>query len=37
LFEDVYAEIPPSLAAQRDEWLATEAGASLANEGEFPL
>lgn len=37
LFEDVYAEVPPSLALQRDEFLARESGLNRQSEGEFPL
>jgi TPP-dependent pyruvate/acetoin dehydrogenase alpha subunit len=37
LFEDVWAEVPPALAAQRDALLKNEQGLTLANEGEFPL
>lgn len=37
LFEDVYADIPPHLRKQRDEFLAHEHGLTLTNEGEFPL
>lgn len=37
VFEDVYAEVPPALAAQRDEFLARESEFPRENEGEFPL
>lgn len=37
LFDDVYAEIPPSLARQRDELLARERGFERQHEGEFPI
>lgn len=37
MFEDVYAEIPPALAAQRDELLEKESGFEREQEGEFPL
>ncbi len=37
LFEDVYAEMPASLARQKDQLLARESGLELSNEGEFPL
>lgn len=37
MFEDVYAEIPPALAAQRDELIEKESEFDRSNEGEFPL
>ncbi len=37
LFEDVYAELPPALARQRDELLETESEFPRQQEGEFPL
>lgn len=37
MFDDVYAELPPALALQRDEFLARESGLNRASEGEFPL
>lgn len=37
VFEDVYAEVPPALAAQRDEFMARESQFPRENEGEFPL
>ncbi len=37
MFEDVYAEMPPALAAQRDELLEKESGFEREQEGEFPL
>lgn len=37
LFDDVYAEIPPALARQRDELLEKESGFEREHEGEFPL
>jgi TPP-dependent pyruvate/acetoin dehydrogenase alpha subunit len=37
MFEDVYAEIPPALAAQRDELIEKESGFERQDEGEFPL
>jgi pyruvate dehydrogenase E1 component alpha subunit len=37
LFEDVYAEVPPALARQRDELLENESGFERQDEGEFPL
>lgn len=37
LFDDVYAEVPPALAEQRDTLMATESQFPRANEGEFPL
>ena len=37
LFEDVYAEVPPSLARQRDELLQNESDFEREHEGEFPL
>ena len=37
LFDDVYAEVPPALARQRDELLETESGFERQHEGEFPL
>jgi TPP-dependent pyruvate/acetoin dehydrogenase alpha subunit len=37
LFEDVYAELPPALARQRDELLEKESEFPREQEGEFPL
>jgi TPP-dependent pyruvate/acetoin dehydrogenase alpha subunit len=37
LFDDVYAEVPPALARQRDEFMARESQFPRENEGEFPL
>jgi pyruvate dehydrogenase E1 component alpha subunit len=37
LFDDVYAEMPPALARQRDELLEKEQGFEREHEGEFPL
>lgn len=37
LFEDVYAELPPALARQRDELLEKESEFPRQQEGEFPL
>jgi pyruvate dehydrogenase E1 component alpha subunit len=37
LFDDVYAELPPALARQRDELLEKESGFERQHEGEFPL
>lgn len=37
MFDDVYAEIPPALARQRDELLEKESGFERQHEGEFPL
>lgn len=37
LFDDVYEEVPPALARQRDELLETESGFERQHEGEFPL
>ncbi len=37
MFEDVYAEMPASLARQRDELLANESSFERQDEGEFPL
>jgi TPP-dependent pyruvate/acetoin dehydrogenase alpha subunit len=37
LFEDVYAEVPPALARQRDELLEKEREFERQQEGEFPL
>jgi TPP-dependent pyruvate/acetoin dehydrogenase alpha subunit len=37
MFDDVYAEIPPALAHQRDEFLEKEKGFERQHEGEFPL
>lgn len=37
MFEDVYAEVPPALARQRDEFLEAEKGFERQHEGEFPL
>ena len=37
LFEDVYEDVPPALAAQRDELLEKESEFERADEGEFPL
>lgn len=37
LFEDVYSELPPALARQRDELLANESGFERSEEGKFPL
>jgi TPP-dependent pyruvate/acetoin dehydrogenase alpha subunit len=37
MFENVYADMPETLKAQRDDFLARERGLKLTNEGEFPL
>lgn len=37
LFDDVYAEVPPALARQRDELMAKEKDFPRDNQGEFPL
>jgi pyruvate dehydrogenase E1 component alpha subunit len=37
MFDDVYAEMPPALARQRDELLEKESGFERQHEGEFPL
>ncbi len=37
LFEDVYAELPPALARQRDELIEQESEFPRQQEGEFPL
>jgi len=37
LFDHVYADLPPHLAAQRDELMKNESDLKLTNEGEFPL
>jgi pyruvate dehydrogenase E1 component alpha subunit len=37
LFEDVYAEMPPALARQRDELIEKESEFERQHEGEFPL
>jgi TPP-dependent pyruvate/acetoin dehydrogenase alpha subunit len=37
LFEDVYADLPPALARQRDELLTSESSFERQHEGEFPL
>ncbi len=37
LFDHVYSQLPPSLTAQKDDFLTHERGLELTNEGEFPL
>jgi len=37
LFDDVYADVPPALARQRDELMANEQQFPRDNQGEFPL
>lgn len=37
MFDDVYAEVPPALARQRDELLENESDFERQDEGEFPL